>query len=163
VSAKSVASFQGLTKARQRLADLTAALKSAPEILERAAAKVAAQVESVAKLKLSRHQMTGAALAETKVDLDGLSVKLHGMPARNAKNAAGKSYVSLFSWWPFRGRMPPFIVKNAALILAREAKAALGGEAPPEAASIVAEADEADAKKAEKKANRKPRKAKSNG
>lgn len=157
MSASSQAAFEGLGAARARLQTLVEGLKAAGrgDVVEKAAQRVGAAVDSVVKSKLSRHIDSGAAASSTVVDVAGGRVDLHGMPAANGKQWSGKSYLATKRWWPFRtGKMPPFIIKRAQRIFAEELQAALGtgGDSPAarEAAAILAEAAASDEKAATK-------------
>lgn len=146
--------FFGITSARSRFGRLTAGLREAAsgEVLARAVDKVRAQVEAVATKKLSAHVASGAAVSDTRVDARGAMVQIHEMPPRNAKAQQSLSYLSLKGWWPFRGGMPPFVVKRAALIFARELVNVLGVKADrSEAADLVSEADATEVAKVEKR------------
>ena len=142
--------YSGITSARARLARLAVGLRGAAggEVVARAVAKVADQVRAVVVAKLARHEETGAAAGATVTTTAGSMVQVHGMPPAQGKRWAGRSYVSLHRWWVFRSGMPPFVVKRASLIFARELLAALGdqrqlGQAlDAEAAELVQE-DEA--------------------
>jgi hypothetical protein len=151
----------GVSEARKKLAELSKGLRDAAsgEVARRAAEKVGSQVRKVAASKLSAHNFTGAAAANTVVDVDGPLVQLHGMPSCLGKQWEGKSYLSTFDWWPFRsGYMPPFIVNNAIKIFEAELVAALSGQRSP---LLVAEeaAEAAAAKKRAKKVAREQREA----
>jgi hypothetical protein len=148
-----VITFAGISSARARLARLSDGLRQAAagEVMARAVAKVGDQVRAVVIATLARHELTGAASVSTEIAVGATSVQIQGMPSRNAKNQQGRSYVSLYGWWPFRSGMPPFVVKRSTLIFARELLLALGAGAPPEAAALVGEADAAEAAKVERK------------
>lgn len=147
----------GISQARQTLAELAAGLRAAAsgEVVKRAADRVRAQVEAIAKSRAQRHADSGAALAGLQVTINGGLVKLEA--AR---------YLSFHTFWPFRKGMPGTVVKNAVRIFAEELLAVLGrGTAGAERAeAIVDAAAEADAKKASRKAERAAaRKAKAQG
>lgn len=147
MSEASKLAWSGLSAARKRLAELAANLRSAASgsVTAAAAEKVADLVRKVATAKLSAHEESGAAAGLTVVDVSGGLVELHGMPGCNGKKWAGKSYVSTFGWWPFRRGMPPFILKQAGVIYARELLAAIGGRGHAAGALAEATVDEADA------------------
>jgi hypothetical protein len=150
-----VITYSGITGARARLARLAVGLRGAAggEVVERAVAKVADQVRAVVVAKLARHEETGAAAGATVTTTAGAMVQIHGMPPAKGKRWAGRSYVSLHRWWPFSRGMPPFVVKRASLIFARELVLALGVKADQtEAAELVSEADAAEVAKVEKRA-----------
>ena len=122
--------WSGISAARARLEKLARGLEQVAggAVLARAVAKVAEQIRAVAADKLGKHELSGAAAALTVVDQSGGLITLHGMPPRNGKTSAGKSYLSMYGWWPFRrGSMPPFVVTRAAQIFANEVLLALGG------------------------------------
>jgi hypothetical protein len=148
MSAASYASFQGLSKARKQLAALAAGLRDHDGVVARAAAQVAAQVEAVSRSKVNAHRDTGAAASSVDVAATG-GLVLHKV----------NRYLDYHSWWPFRRGMPPFVVKRAAEIFAREFLSTIGagGEAGGVATEIVAAADTASAVRAEKKAQAKVR------
>jgi hypothetical protein len=146
--------FTGISSSRARLARLAVGLRAAAggEVVARAVAKVADQVRAVVVAKLARHEETGAAAGATVTTTSGAMVQVHGMPPAQGKRWAGRSYVSLHGWWPFSRGMPPFVVKRASLIFARELVLALGVKADgTEAAEMVSEAEAAEAAKVEKK------------
>jgi len=137
--------FIGITQARARLERLAQGLREAAggAVLARAAAKVQAQINAVAKAKTAAHELSGNAASTLTVTAAGGLVQLHAA-----------SYLHFHRWWPFRsGVMPPFIVKNASLILARELLAAIsaGGALGAEAKQLVDDSDAASAKRAAKK------------
>ena len=137
--------FTGITQARARLERLAQGLREAAggAVLARAAAKVQAQIDAVASAKAGAHQDTGAAASSVLVTASGGLVQL---------NSAG--YLKFHGWWPFRrGIMPPFIVKNASQILARELLTAIGATSVigAEAAALVADDETAKAKRAGKR------------
>ena len=141
-----------VSAARRRLAQLAQGLRAAGGgvAVARAAEKIAEQVRAVADAKLSRHHLSGEAAADTRVDIEGALVVLHGMPPAHGQAWSGRSYLSLQRWWPFRSGMPPFMVKRGSQILAAEVLALLGNRAAPERAlaqGIVDEAEEAAANK----------------
>lgn len=148
MSARSIVTFAGITRARARLAEVVAGLReiASGAVRDRAAAKVRDQVEKVAATRLAAHDMTGAAASAMVVDRTGGLVQLHDLPSANGKQWSGKSYVSLQSWWPFRRGMPPFIVGRAIKIYEAELHAALSGQRSP---LLVAE-EEAEETAAEK-------------
>lgn len=152
--------FTGISKARAKLAELARGLRAAASgaVVARAAEKVGERVRRVAQSKLSAHELTGAALSSTVVDVSGGLVQLHGMPPCNGKGWSGTSYVGTKSWWPFRGGvMPPFILAQAAKIFQAELVAAIGGHPSPLALADAAAEEAAAAKKA--KAEERARKA----
>lgn len=108
------------------LAKLAQALEDHEGVIDRAASKVRAQIDSVVRSKLGAHSESGHADSLTKVDLKGRIVEIGGMPAANGKRWSGQSYLTFHGWWPFRRGMPPFIVKLAAEILAAEFLATIG-------------------------------------
>lgn len=143
--------FTGISAARKRLARLAAGLRDAASgaVLARAAAKVGAQLAAVAEQKTSAHQLSGNARGSIVLTVGGGHVEL--TTAR---------YLSYHSWWPFRRGMPPFVVKRAVIIFARELLVALGGEVGAlgeEAGAVVEEAEEGARKSAAKNALRKLR------
>lgn len=149
MSAKSLIAFAGLSKFRARLAVAYEGLRQAKagEVLDRAVAKVATQVRTVAAKKLADHKMSGTAASDTVVDVTGGLVQLHGMPPCDGEGWQGKSYLSTFAWWPFRsGYMPPFVIRNAAQIFEAELVAALNGTRSPILLAEEAE-EEASAEK----------------
>ncbi len=136
--------FTGITQARARLERLAQGLReiAGGAVLARAAAKVKEQVDAVAKRAAGSHIESGAASSSLAVTASGGLVRLSSI-----------GYLKFHAWWPFRrGTMPPFVVKRATLILAREIVAALGGSgggaAGVEAAGIVDEANAAETEKA---------------
>jgi hypothetical protein len=122
--------FSGITSARSLLARLNDGLHKVAggEVRARAVAKVAEQVSAVVAKVLAKHELSGEAESDTAVAF-GTMVQVQGMPPRNAKTQQGRSYLSVWGWWMFRAGMPPFIVRNAGLIFAREVIAALRGQA----------------------------------
>ena len=147
--------YAGISSARARFGRLSEGLRLAAsgEVLARAVAKVSEQIEAVVRARLSAHELSGTAARETQVTVSGAMIQIRGMPSRNAKNAQGRSYVSLYRWWPFSRGMPPFVVKRASLIFARELLNVLGVKADnTEAAELVGAADAAEVAKVEKRA-----------
>lgn len=141
--------FAGISKARERLQKLADGLRDTG-VLPRAVEKVQALVNKVAHEKTSRHIATGAADASITVTASGGGLI----------QLASNSYLRFHSWWSFRRGMPPFILKQAAVILARELLTALGSAPGGELArEVVEEADADEAKRATKKADRERRKA----
>jgi hypothetical protein len=118
MSAKSIAAFGDLSKARRRVQTLVTGLRAigSGEALERAVDKIQEQVDAVAHDKAGRHVETGQALASVTTRATGGLIQLSGV-----------RYLNFHGWWPFRRGMPPFVLKRAALILATEVKVALGG------------------------------------
>jgi len=145
----SAVSFQGLSKARAQVAQLAAALRDAPGVLNRAAVKVQAQVDAVARSRVGKHVATGVAQGSLTVAADGSLVKL-----------SAARYLDYHAWWPFRRGMPPFVLKRAAQILAAEFLATIGdrsGAAGALAGEIVDAQAASDAKRAAKKVTRRLR------
>jgi len=136
--------FTGITAARARLARLAADLRAAAsgEVIERAAAKIAEQIVAVAEAKTTKHMRTGDARGSVQLTRAGGKIELSTV-----------DYLRFHAWWPFRRGMPPFVVKRASLIFARELVNALGVKADgTEAADLVDEADAAEIAKVEKRA-----------
>ena len=136
--------FAGITSARARLARLTVGLREAAsgEVVARAVAKVAEQIEAVAKAKTSKHTLSGTAADSVALARAGGVVALSTV-----------GYLKFHAWWPFRRGMPPFVVTRASLIFARELVNALGAKADEtEAADLVSAADAAEVAKVEKRA-----------
>lgn len=136
--------FAGISSARARLARLSAGLHQAAsgEVMSRAANKIADQIEAVAKAKTAAHQVTGGASRTVAIAVHGGIITLGSI-----------GYLKFHAWWPFRRGMPPFVVKRASLIFARELLNVLGAAADnTEAADLVSEADAADVAKVEKRA-----------
>jgi hypothetical protein len=148
--------WSGISAARARLEKLARGLEQVAggTVLERAGAKVAEQVRSIARDKLAAHEMSGTAASLTVVSQSGGLVTLHGMPPRNAKNGAGRSYVSIFAWWPFRRGMPQNVVKRAAQIFAAEVLLSLGGRGTA-LGSLAGEVEDEAAEGAKRSAERK--------
>ena len=145
MSEASKLAWTGLSAARKRLQMLAEGLRSAAsgEVVEKAGAAVQALVDKVAREKIGRHVASGNAAGALTVARSGGLIQLQA-PA----------YLHFHGWWPFRSGMPPFIVKQAAVILARALVGTIkgGGSALAlEAGEVVAAADEATAKSAAKK------------
>lgn len=120
-----------ITAARRLVAKLVLNLTAAAngEIVARAAAKIQAQIDAVAKRILSKHVLSGRALSQGSATRSGTLIQL-STPA----------YIgfALGRGWPFRSGMPPFVLSNAVKILQAELNASLTGQASP-----LALADEA--------------------
>jgi hypothetical protein len=146
--------FTGITQARRRLGRLADGLRDVASgaALDRAAAFIRAQVEAVARDKAGRHEETGAALGSIVATSAGGLVQLSNV-----------GYLRFHSWWPFRrGSMPPFVVKRASLILAREIRASLGiaGSAvAAEASAVIDEAAGAERTQADRRQRKAARRA----
>jgi hypothetical protein len=144
--------YAGLTAARARLQRLADGLREAAggEVLARATAKMGEQIAAVAEQKTAAHMDTGAARGSVELAVSSGRVQLTTV-----------GYLRYHSWWPFRRGMPGFVVKRAALVLARELVEAIGGDGSALAAEAQAVADDGDAaatKAASKSANKRPRK-----
>lgn len=140
---------QGISKARQKLAKLAAALRDHAGVVERAAAKVQAQVDAVSSAKLGSHEASGYAIGNSDATASGGLVLLKS-----------PRYLTYHRWWPFRSGMPPFVVKRAASIFAAELLATLGmgsSEAQVIASEIAADDAASEAKKTARKAEAKQR------
>lgn len=118
MSAKSIGAFTDLSKARRRVHTLVTGLQviASGEALERAAARIQEQIDAVATDKATSHIETGNALSTIEASRAGGLIRLSNV-----------RYLAFHKWWPFRRGMPPFVLKRAAIILAAEVKAALGG------------------------------------
>jgi hypothetical protein len=137
-------SYAGITSARKRLARLAEGLREAAsgEVVARAVAKIGQQIVAVAEKKTTQHRDTGAARGSVELATTGGLVQLSTV-----------GYLKFHAWWPYRRGMPPFVVKRAALIFARELVNVLGVAADQtEAAELVSEADDAEIEKVEKRA-----------
>ncbi len=141
-----------VTSACARLSSLVAGLRAAASgaVVDRAAAKVQAQIDAVSRAKVTSHELSGHAASVLEVS------RLGGLVQVKAS-----AYLHFHRWWPFRSGMPPFVVKRAALIFAAELVAALGGRGKPGgsiADDVLAEGEASAAKGAARKAKTTARK-----
>ncbi len=126
--------YADISAARAKLARICDGLRFAASgaVLERAAAKVQEQIDAVGKSKLSKHQLSGAALGSLDATASGGLVQL-----------TSNRYLGYHRWWVFRDGMPPFVVSRAVKILDAELHAAVAGQPSPlfvaDAAAEIAE------------------------
>ena len=128
MSTASQASWTGISAARKRLALLAHGLRSTPQIVAEAAAEVAERVRHVAAEQLVKHQQSGAAAGSLTVTTSGGLV-----------TATTLRYPGYHKWWSFRRGMPPFMIKQASVILARRLLLAIGANPARSPAVLAAE------------------------